>query len=351
MSRLAIVFCVHHKPWLMQGSLITWASQEPAPADLFFLYNVNGRGTVGNPQVSPFDARVREVCQLRGQHVVEIDYENDDALDSGAWLKFIRDRRWEPYDHVLFAGEGLLFAHQNVLASLLLIAKHRQADWIASGHEKRRLSKATSLVNPGACRTFQVLCRDPEFRALYAGWTWAGTPETEHHVPGLPALQCQIGGTRRWKYPETTGAAVVDGVSFHRVAGQEWFGCGVSHLLSRRLLERLAARWAEYELYDAVATPFAGSALEVMWGFLPAWFGVDKWFTNGFHRPRKDFATYRREDGPTDYVRYVNRYLAARVVVDGVGDYLRIRHGDPASGTIAALPPLYFEGVRSCSRS
>ena len=38
--RLAIVFCVHHKPWLMMGTLLTLASQAPQDADLFFAYNV-----------------------------------------------------------------------------------------------------------------------------------------------------------------------------------------------------------------------------------------------------------------------------------------------------------------------
>src|SRR5207247_2371670 len=39
-SRLAIVFCAHHKPWLMMASLLTLVSQESWDADLFFAYNV-----------------------------------------------------------------------------------------------------------------------------------------------------------------------------------------------------------------------------------------------------------------------------------------------------------------------
>ena len=108
-GRLAIVFCVHHKPWLMMSTLLTLVSQPRQDADCFFLYNIgNGessretyaeyRGLAAregvNTQLSPFDERVREVCQLRGWNVFEIEYENDHCLDSGCWYKFIRDERW-----------------------------------------------------------------------------------------------------------------------------------------------------------------------------------------------------------------------------------------------------------------
>ena len=106
------------------STLITLAAQdagEAHDADLFFVYNVGAGGgpSAGdrgprNAQLSPFDERVRPVCQLKRRRIFEIEYRNDDALDSGAWYKFIRDGHWKPYERVVFMGEGTLLAHPHL---------------------------------------------------------------------------------------------------------------------------------------------------------------------------------------------------------------------------------------------
>lgn len=431
-GKLAIVFCVHHKPWLMMGTLLTFLSQERRDADLFIVYNVGDGASTresyrefrelagaveSNRQLSPFDERVREVCRLRGVKLVEVEYENDHALDSGAWYKFIRDGRWRDYEYVLFAGEGLLFAHPRVLPALVGFADRRHADFIASGHEKRRMPRATMMRShkrgqePTALDafhdrmiegTFEVFCRDPEFRAVYDQWGSDFEPETEHHVPGVTAdgeRWRRVRGAiqRRWgsahansdtswtgrvlrKVPHTadrwrsrfrlgrpqpvpatgpamyvggshaarpvTNAAEVDcqdGVIFHMVTHPEWFGCTVIHMMSRALLERLDDRLNQFQMYDALDLPFAGSALEVIWGFVPAWLGVDKWFTNGFHRVRKQFAIYQREDYPPEIASYINRYHAGRLVVDWHDDFLKLAAWGPELGDLRqVLPAVYF---------
>src|SRR5712691_9976722 len=196
-SKLAIVFCVHHKPWLMMGTLITLLSQEHQEADIFFVYNVGDGGNTResyreyrevagragvNTQLSPFDERVRDVCQLRGVKFVELEYQNDHALDSGVWYKFIRDGRWRDYEYVLFAGEGLLLAHPHVLRSLVTFADRRHAHFIASGHEKRRTPRSVmersykrneertplnALHERMIDETFNIFRRAPEFQAVY----------------------------------------------------------------------------------------------------------------------------------------------------------------------------------------
>lgn len=433
-ARLAIVFCVHHKPWLMMSSLLTLLAQEQREADLFFVYN-QGDGVLDRPsyveyadlaaragvngQLSPFDERVRQVCQLRETPFTELTYDNDHALDSGVWYKFIREGRWRDYDHVLFAGEGLLFAHPRVLSAAVSLATRRNIGFIASGHEKRRVPRDTMIrsyrrgQDPTPMdafhdrmieQTFGVFCRDPEFRAIYDRWDSSFPVQTEHHVPGVSAgdvrsrrwrgsvqrrwgtryLQPDVGGLGgvmrewpdawdRWRSSEAllaplrsvpadpdalayeaggygvtrpAGAAEIDteqGVTFHRVDAPEWFGCTVIHLLSRSLLERFAERLERYALYEALDLPFAGSALEVAWGFLPAWLGTEKWFTNGFHRVRKHFATYRREDYPPEMAGYINRYLRGRLVVDWDGDLLKLRDWRPGLGDLRRiLPDMYF---------
>lgn len=434
MSRkLAIVFCVHHKPWLMMGTLLTLLSQEHQDADIFFAYNLGDGSSTResyreyrevaaregvNAQLSPFDERVRAVCQVNGVTFTEIEYENDHGLDSGVWYKFIREKRWHEYAYVLFAGEGLLFAHPSVLRSAVTFADRRGAHFITSGHEKRRVPREVMTRSHQRGRaptpldtfhdrmietTFDVFRRDPEFQAVYERWGSDLTVETEHHVPGVTAGHQQwrrLRGSmqRRWgsaythpdapwpgrwlrEVPPTLDrwasrasiwlppAAGVDGppmayaagsyaarpvtnaaevatecgVTFHRVDAPEWFGCTVIHLMSHSLLERFDERLTRFGIYDALDLPFSGSALEVVWGFLPAWLGVEKWFTNGFHRVRKHFATYQREDYPPEMASYINRYHRGRLVVGWQGDFLKLKAWRPALGDLARrLPAEYF---------
>jgi hypothetical protein len=432
-GKLAIVFCVHHKPWLMMGTLLTLLSQEHQEADIFFAYNVGDGGRSrdsyreyrqvaaaagDNRQLSPFDERVRAVCQLRGRKFVEIEYENDHALDSGVWYKFIRDGRWRDYDYVLFAGEGLLFADPGVLPRLVSFAERRQIHLIASGHEKRRVPRAAmmrsyqrgtpptsmdALHDRMVQDTFGIFCRDPEFLDAFERWGSDFLPETEHHVPGVTVAGerwRRLRGSiqRTWGSPYShpdapwlgrairrvphaidtwasrlrlarggtagrIGSALVHaaggyeacpivnaqeidtegGVTFHRVDAPEWFGCTVIHLMSRSLLERFSERLDRFGLYDALELPFAGSALEVVWGMLPAWLGVDKWFTNGLHRVRKHFATYQREDYPPEIASYINRYHKGRLVVGWRGDYLKLTAWRSELGDLRqVLPADYF---------
>ena len=432
-GKLAIVFCVHHKPWLMMATLLTLVSQERQEADLFFAYNLGDGERTGesyreyrdvaasagiNPQLSPFDERVRDVCKLRGWNVFEVEYENDHGLDSGCWYKFIRDGRWREYEYVLFLHEGMLLANPRVLKALVAFADRRGVHFIASGHEKRRVARASMAPRPPGdpaatpmdtfhrrmmAKTFAVFCRDPEFQSVYARWGADVTVETEHHVPGVTSgsawprrirarIQKQWGSPYTHREPRLAGRllrqgpAILDrwtsrvrmelgrpepagdlplayvggsydvapianasaiqselGVTFHRVDQPEWFGCATNHLMSRGFLERFSDRLTRYAMFEVLDLPFSGSALEVIWGFLPAWLGFEKWFANGFHRVRKHFATYQREDYPPEMASYINRYHRGRLVVDWQGDYLKLKAWRPDLGDLRqALPALYF---------
>ena len=252
--------------------------------------------------------------------------------------------------------------------------------------------------------TFEIFCRDPEFRNVFDRWGSDFDVETEHHVPGVTSggvlrrrvrarIQRQWGSltnpdapwagrlirtcrtaidrwisrvrmgrpgrrSRRASPPLayvggsydvcaiTNASEIVEtetGVTFHRVEGPEWFGCATNHLMSRTFLERFSERLNRFEMYDVLDLPFAGSALEVVWGFLPAWLGVDKWFTNGFHRVRKHFPTYQREDYPPEMASYINRYHRGRLVVDWQEDYLKLKAWRPDLGDLRqVLPAVYF---------
>jgi hypothetical protein len=420
-ERLAIVYCAHHKPWLMMSTLLTTLIQDRPDTDLFIVYNV-GDGASDrpayqeyrrvaahagvNPQLSPFDERVREVCRLRRDRVVELEYENDHTLDSGVWYKFIRDGRWREYDRVLFLGEGALLAHPRALDALVDFTRRREVHFVASGHEQRRVPRARlerwaaahasptdlDVLHEQMIReTFAIFCRDPEFRAVFDRWGSDFPPETRHHVPPV-ALQGPLlrrvrdRAQRQFGSPHATRpTAVIDraaqaapfkvdewasraslwtgqanaeteapplvnddwdvehGVAFHREAGPEWFGCTVLHLFSREFLERFSAKLDAFHIYDALDLPFAGTPLEVIWGLLPAWIGVDKWFTNGLHRVRKHFAMYQREDFPPEMAGYINRYHRGRLVVGWQGDFLKLKAWQADLGDLRRLLPApYF---------
>lgn len=434
--RVAIVFCAHHKPWLMMASWLTLLGQDQSTADLFVIYNT-GDGAIGsesyreyralaaaqsgNAQLSPFDERVREVCQIQGRRIVELEYENDQALDSGTWYKFIREGRWREYDYTLFVGEGTLFAHPRLLVGLLTFAQHHGAHFVASGHEKRRLPRSIwdRYIVRGAEATpldvfhdrmiteaFGIFSRDPEFCRVYDAWGADFSVETEHHVPSVVMDGPLVRKTRariqrRWGSPSSaeevswlgrllrqmppavdrwhsqltmasgreagmetlagapaaypgggfalhsignaSDAVTANGVGFHRVAGPEWFGCATNHFMSRDFLRRFSEKLDEFQMYDVLALPFAGTPLEVIWGMLPAWLGFEKWFTNGFHRVRKNCATYQREDDPAVMASYINRYHRGRLVVSWEDDYLKLRASRPSLGDLrAVLPSVYF---------
>lgn len=411
-----MVFCVHHKPWLMMSTLITALAQDYQDVDFYFVYNVgdgNARyrdATAINRQLCPWDARVRDVCRLHRSRVFEIEYDNDEALDSGAWYKFIRDGRWKAYDWVLFGGEGALFSHRSTLSALVtFVSAHPDVHVVISGHEKRRLPKHrfVDLDSRGQQphehdrlhsrmirETFAIFSRDPGFARLFEAWHSDVSVETQNHVPpaGPPApwLRRVRGAWARrfgapfeggwvsqlpWsveavlaralvafpgavngvappsvhvngvKKPAESVAPVirVGGVGFHRAEGPEWFGAGGPHLMSRAYLERLSSKLDEFDIWDALSLRFAGTALEVIWGFIPAWLGFDKWFTDGFHRPRKEFVTHRREDYPPQMAMYINRYYRGVLAVGWRGEYLKVRacRGD-LRRLREELPGVYF---------
>ncbi len=413
-NRLALVFCVHHKPWLMQSTLVTTLLQDLQAFDVFVLYNVGGGGAIRadapgmNQQLSPFDERVRGVCALSRPGVHTIEYQNDESLDSGAWYKFIRDGRWRDYDWVLFIGEGTLLAREQLLSSMLTFAPAKGVHVIASGHEKRRIPKdqflryrerhdqptpIDRLEDQMIAEAFAIFSRDPAFRRVLEDWHSDFAAETQNHVPagGPPSSRLRAlrsrwirtfgspaeGGLLRelpWRVearaarrrmsdgPAADGEAApvfvggqpqpaervvsperVNGVAFHREAGPEWFGCATNHLMSRTFLERFHAKLDEFAIWDVLQIRFAGTPLEVIWGLVPQWLGFEKWFTDGFHRVRKDFYNYLREDTAPEMATYINRYYPGTIAVDWRGDYLKVKALRPGLERLRTeLPSIYF---------
>lgn len=445
-NRIAMVFCVHHKPWLMMSTLITTLMQDYQEADFYILYMVGDGRCAGktsyqeyhqlgseldhdtapspvleresyqlydrlarkhgiNPKLSPFDERVRGICQIRRPNVYELEFENDHGLDSGAWYKFIRTGRWRPYDYVFFIQEGTLLTRPSVISAALRLAATHDVHFVAAGHYKERLPKEFFLrwntrgADPSPVdffhdrmirATFDIFCRDPEFNELFERWPNDVAVTQQNHVPDIwtrslwrrlrnavdsdgalsahPVKRTTVALLRRhrdvlrrveremarakilvgdvlplrWDV-QSSGAedsiyvnatkrrlrdlvsiVEIDRVKFHREVEPEWHGCSCNHIFSRTFLERFTERLEKYSLYDVLDVPFAGTALEVIWGLLPNWLGFDKWFFDGYHRVAKNFANWRREDDPGGMAEYINRYYPGRIWVTWKDDYLKI---------------------------
>lgn len=415
-SKLAIVHCVHHKPWLIMSTLITTLIQSYQDYDIYFLYQ-EGNGTDAasslyqeyfreyyalidecgiNKQLDPYDPRTKNVCRISGKNIHELHFQNDHALDSGAWYKFIRTGLWKKYDYVLFMGEGALLTRATVLSDTLQFASDNHIHFITGAQEKRRFpqklvlngfasskkkSQMTAFHDRMIKETFEIFCRDSNFRKVMESWTSDFAVEQQHHVPDIwgykghwmktiniaypnpakmssfPKQQIKYALSRINKfvllylnlisvidkiedkgegdsYIYVNGARkklsdVVDfhksgSVRFHKSNEPEWFGATCNHLMSKKFLEEFSGKLEQYKIYDVLDLPFSATALEIIWGLIPIWLGFEKWFFDGIHRVRKNFVTYRREDDPEGMVRYINRYYRGKLSITYHGDFIKV---------------------------
>ncbi len=378
-ARVAIALCCHHKPWLIMSTLLTLALQDFQDYDIFSLFQ-DGDGQCLkktsyaayfrlaekygiNVQLSPADDRVLNILrQVKGKAVTEMHFENDHALDSGAWYKFIRTGKWRAYDYTFMIQEGTLLTRANVLSTALAFLKEKGIHFLSSGHEKRRISRGLFLNyntrdpdpteldfyhNERIREVYDVFCRDPEFKRLFSSWSQDCSFVTQDHVPDVfdpvfKRLRQSLRSLRHLREFPISGKVIYentyrrslkkvvpefiekDKIIFHEDDDLEWFGCSCQHLVSRTFLEKFSAKLEARQLYDVLDIPFSGTALEPIWGFLPPWLGFDKWFFDGMHRVRKNFVNYKREDDPAGMCRYLNAYFRNHIEVRSAGDYIKI---------------------------
>ncbi len=379
-NKLAIALCVHHKPWLIMSTLITLAMQDYVNFDMYVLYQM-GDGSCPdkrsykpyfklakkygyNVQLSPYDDRVREVInKVNFKNCYEMEFENDHGLDSGCWYKFIKTKKWEKYDYCFFIQEGTLFTGPTVLSSALEFVKSNDIHFLTSGHEKRRLPKKVFLN----CNTrgtnnkefdlyhdqrireiFDIFSRDKNIKKLFDQWGSDFPITTQNHVPyvGDSIFNSWYQTLRTIKhcrefpfankviYENTLKRSLKNvinnfteykNVIFHKANDVEWFGCSCQHLLSNNLLKQFYNKLKKNNIFEVLDIPFSGTALEVIWGFIPVWLGFDKWFFNGIHRVRKNFITNKREDDPIGMCGYINKYFRGKIKVVPDGDYIKIK--------------------------
>jgi len=219
-KRLAIVHCVHHKPWLIMSTIITTMAQNFKEFDIYFLHQIGqGEKFYGeshrkdfneyyrlvdefgvNQQLDSYDPRTKDVCNIKRPNIYHIDFENDHGLDSGAWYKFIKKKVWIDYEYVLFMGEGALLTGDTVLSDTLKFMDKNDVHFITGSQEKRRIpkellingfagsknsSKMTEFHDMMIRKTYDYFCHDPEFIRVMDHWSSDFSTEQQHHVPNV----------------------------------------------------------------------------------------------------------------------------------------------------------------------
>lgn len=198
------------------GSLVSTLLQDYRDLDLIFLYQ-KGDGACPdkasydeyrqkaaecgkNIMLSDYDPRVKDVCRIKNYNIIELEFENDQSLDSGAYYKFIGAGGWKNYDYIFFMQEGAIFTAADTIGSTIRFAEKNNVHSLSSGHEKQRLPKDlfinwnTRSPNPTSLgvfhdrmiqATFDIFRRDKDFDTLYEAWKSDFPVENQHHIPDL----------------------------------------------------------------------------------------------------------------------------------------------------------------------
>lgn len=335
------------------SSLISVLAQNFKDYDIYFIHNIGNGTDVNtdsykeyyaltreygiNSQLSPYDPRTKEVCNIKRDNIFELSFENDHNLDSGAWYKFIKTKKWQNYDYVLFMGEGALLTYETVITDTLNFCVKNNAHFVSGAQDKRCLPKElflniNSKDDPSnkyylfhdrmTKEVFDIFCRDKAFKDIFDAWRSDFKTVTENHVPdflGYIYVNCA-----RKRLKSLADIKREGNVKFHKENGQEWFGCCCNFLLSKELLTRLSEKLEKNNIHDFLKLPFSADALEVIWGFIPLWLGFDKWFFNGIHRVRKNFVNYKREDGQRGLSQYLNQYYSGKIKTVYKEDFIKI---------------------------
>lgn len=379
-NQLAIVFCIHHKPWLIMSTLISLALQDYQDFDIYAIYQKGDGSCLNkksyepyfklvkkysqNVQLSPYDERVRRVVRkIKFKAYNEIEFENDHGLDSGVWYKFIKTKKWKNYDYTFFIQEGTLLTRTNILSDTMTYIKKNNIHFLSSGHEKRKIPKKIFLNyniqkkkrtefdyyhDEKIREVFNIFNSDKDFKRVYKQWRSDFTPITQNHVPDVIDQffyrLYQIARSAKHLKEFPIGNEIIyenalkrrlkdvlkdykkyHDIIFHKDNDIEWFGCSCQHILSNELLSKFFKKMEKNKIFRVLDIPFVGTPLEVIWGFIPAWLGFDKWFFDGIHRVRKNFVNYKREDDSKGMCYYLNQYFKGIVKVVPDGDFIKIQ--------------------------
>lgn len=316
-NKIALVFCLHANPWLIESTVISLLLQKNiSKMNIKFFAIMNGPVNARyddfpertfNAQISSFDSRVKECLgNPLFQDKLEIyEFENCDGLDSGAWWKLLLmdSNPLENFDYVWFLGEGGVLTTPFSLDAMVAHSKNFPDVFIGPGHEVRRLNfyRATdeyefqdnkntveqaAFQNKAIKSVYEIFNRLPSFARNYLLWKNSGIENKEIRMIELE------GFNKFYKLPEPW-----------------WFGCSTNNWFSGNLLMEIRKDAQNYKLNDSLQIPFCGTPLELIWGILASCYTDNKFFGTCSDRLRKNKPHYPprlRVDVPMVYAKYLN---------------------------------------------
>ncbi len=377
--KFAVCILVHHKDWLIHSSLISLLLQKTdLKYDLHFIV-IKGDGKKINKesykiynqlskllkqkniQLSDYDNRTVKLIKKLNKKYKFHFVDNDQGLDSSAWIKFIKKKIYLKYDYSLFLMEGFLFTSENVLEGIKKFVQNKKPNFMTSGHEKRIILKKyfyknflteekeiksmSDLESKFSRKIFLQFSKDKKFKNLILKWPNYLDNDKNRNIIGrtenhstkykltiykkiklfLKSLifrgnfvninnyrfivtedrsffqNFKIGLKNKYKFKD---------IVFHHEKSPYFYGCSCQHLMSKDYIKKLEKYLNKNKINELLKLPFFATPFEILWAIFPSIFGYKKWFFNGIHRPRKHFLDLNRDDDIQGVTSYLNLYFS-----------------------------------------
>ncbi len=365
----SVCILAHHNPWLFNSSIISLMMQNYSDYELHIIY-IKGDGYKThknkNIQLTPDDERILKFLEKIKINYIYHEVENGHGLDSSAWYKFIKNKKWKKYDYSLFLMEGFIFTSKDSLRNIMEFSKENSINFLDMGFEKRIITRQrweTLFIEDDSYHQNQVdkilikFSKDKNFAKIIEHWgdykTTFKIGQDQHHLPikafklihvikyiikGIIKDGSLVNIFKKLIFISNDGDMkllnledVVDEYKiynrniFHKEDVPFYFGCMCQHLFSREFLTNFDSKLQKNNLYELIDLPFSASALEIIWGFLPTWLDYDKWYTDAIHRPRKNYISRIREDNIDVMCKYLNIYYKNLIHTSPSQDLIKIK--------------------------
>jgi hypothetical protein len=293
-------------------------------------------------------------------------FNNDHALDSGAWYKFINKKIWKKYDYNFFLMEGFIFKTNNTLINILKFLEEKKPDVVMLGSEKvfttkKRLLNYALADNSNEfntyhqeiiIKTFKNFCKLKNFNKIFSNWKNINIFNKNNeknldlvfNFPNKKYFSFYIKmklfikyilfernfynpfsdsifyneGTFRYLLPRKLffkEEYKFGNVMAHVEPSPFFYVNGCQHIFSNNYLTKLNQKLKYIKIKKVLNYPFVGTPLEFIWGILPKSLGFKKWFSDCIHRPRKNFLTYKKEDTAIFLKKYLELYSDNKIKI------------------------------------
>jgi len=375
----SICIVTHHKPYFIMASLISLALQKFNDYDLHIIF-IEGDGSKKKyPKYDKLLKKFKKNSKLSNssKEIITIVknfkkvkkihiFNNDHALDSGAWYKFINKKIWKKYDYNFFLMEGFIFKTNNTLINILKFLEEKKPDVVMLGSEKvfttkKRLLNYALADNSNEfntyhqeiiIKTFKNFCKLKNFNKIYSNWKNINILNKNNeknldlvfNFPNKKYFSFYIKmklfikyilfernfynpfsdlifyneGTFRYLLPRKLffkEEYKFGNVMAHVESSPFFYVNGCQHIFSNNYLTKLNQKLKYIKIKKVLNYPFVGTPLEFIWGILPKSLGFKKWFSDCIHRPRKNFLTYKKEDTAIFLKKYLELYSDNKIKI------------------------------------